>query len=49
MLWAIFVVLLLCWLVAFFGGFVTTSLIHILLLGAAVVLALNLIKLRNPA
>jgi hypothetical protein len=49
MLWTIFVVLLLCWLVAFLGGFVTTSLVHFLLVGAAVVLTFNLIKLRNPA
>ena len=49
MLWAILVVLLVLWLVGFYGGFVTTSLIHLLLVAAAVVLALNLFKHRNPA
>ena len=49
MLWAILVVLLLLWLVGFYGGFVTTSLIHLLLVAAVVVLALNLFKRRNPA
>jgi putative effector of murein hydrolase len=49
MLWAILVVLLLLWLVGFYGGFVTTSLIHLLLVAAVVVLALNLFKHRNPA
>ena len=48
MLWAILIVLLLLWLVGFYGGFVTTSLIHLLLV-AALVLALNLFKRRNPA
>jgi hypothetical protein len=41
MLWTILVVLVLLWLVGFYGGFVTTSLIHLLLVGAVVVLALN--------
>jgi len=49
MLWTILVVLLLLWLVGFYGGFVTSSLIHLLLVGAVVVLALNLFKHRNPA
>jgi len=49
MLWAILVVLLLLWLVGFYGGFVTTSLIHLLLVAAVVVLALNLFRSRNPA
>ncbi|HUE82315.1 MAG TPA: lmo0937 family membrane protein [Pyrinomonadaceae bacterium] len=49
MLWTILVVLLLLWLIGFYGGFVTTNLIHLLLLGAAIVLALNLFKPRNPA
>jgi len=48
MLWTILVVLLLLWLVGFYGGFVTTSLIHLLLVAAVVVLALNLFKRRNP-
>jgi len=41
--------LLLLWLVGFYGGFVTTSLIHLLLVAAAIVLAFNLLKHRNPA
>jgi len=49
MLWTILVVLLLLWLVGFFGGFVTTSLIHVLLVGAIVILAFNLFRRRNPA
>jgi len=49
MLWAILVVLLLLWLVGFYGGFVTTSLIHLLLVGAIVILAINLFRPRNPA
>ena len=50
MLWIILIVLLLLWLIGFYGGFVTTSLIHLLLVGAGVVLALNLVgQYRNPA
>lgn len=49
MLWTILIVLLLLWLIGFYGGFVTTSLIHLLLVGAVIVLALNLFKSRNPA
>ena len=49
MLWAILVVLLLLGFVGFYGGFVTTSLIHLLLVAAVIVLALNLFKHRNPA
>lgn len=49
MLWTILVVLLLLWLVGFYGGFVTTSLIHLLLVGAVIVLAINLFGRRNPA
>ena len=48
MLWTILVVLLLLWLIGFYGGFVTTSLIHILLLGAIIAFVLNLFK-RRPA
>jgi Family of unknown function (DUF5670) len=48
MLWTILVVLLLLWLIGFYGGFVTTSLIHLLLVGAVIVFALNLFR-RNPA
>lgn len=50
MLWAILIVLLLLWLVGFYGGFVNTSLIHLLLVAAVVILALNLVRQnRNPA
>jgi hypothetical protein len=49
MLWTILVVLLLLWLIGFYGGFVTTSLIHLLLVGAVIVLAFNLFRRRNPA
>jgi putative effector of murein hydrolase len=49
MLWAILVALLVLWLVGFYGGFVTTSLIHLLLVAAVVILALNLFRqYRNP-
>ena len=49
MLWTILIVLLLLWLVGFFGGFVSTSLIHLLLVGAVVILAINLFANRRPA
>jgi len=49
MLWTILVVLLLLWVIGFWGGLVTTNLIHLLLLGALVVLALNLFSRRRPA
>ena len=50
MLWTILIVLLLLWLVGFYGGFVSSGLIHLLLVAAAVVLALNLLRQhRNPA
>ena len=49
MLWLVLVALLLLWLVGFYGGFVTTGLIHILLVAAVVILALNLLRqYRNP-
>jgi hypothetical protein len=49
MLWVILIALLLLWLVGFYGGFVTTSLIHLLLVAAMVILALNLFRqYRNP-
>ena len=49
MLWTIPILLLLLWLVGFYGGFVTSSLIHLLLVAAVIVLALNLYKGRSPA
>jgi hypothetical protein len=49
MLWTILVVLLLLWLIGFFGGFVTTNLVHVLLIGALVILAFNLFSRRRAA
>ena len=49
MLWTILAVLLLLWLVGYLGGFVTTSLIHLLLVGAIVVLAINIFRRQSPA
>jgi Family of unknown function (DUF5670) len=49
MLWTILAVLLLLWVIGFWGGFVTTNLIHLLLLGALIILALNLFSHRRPA
>ena len=49
MLWIIAVLLLLLWVIAFWGGFVTTNVIHLLLVGALVILALNLYSHRRPA
>jgi len=49
MLWTILIVLLLLWLVGFLGGFVTNSLIHLLLVGAVVVLAINFFRRQRPA
>ena len=49
MLWMILVVVLLLWAIGFVGGFVTTNLIHVLLIGALVILAINLFSRRRPA
>jgi uncharacterized protein DUF5670 len=50
MLWTILVVLLLLlWLIGFWGGLVTTNLIHLLLIGALVVLAINIVRRQRPA
>ena len=49
MLWIIAVLLLLLWVIGFWGGFVTTNVIHLLLVGALVILALNLYSHRRPA
>jgi hypothetical protein len=49
MLWTILIVLLLLWLIGFYGGFVTSGLIHLLLVGAVIVLALTLFRRRNLA
>jgi Family of unknown function (DUF5670) len=47
MLWTVTIVLLLLWLVGFYGGFVTTSLIHLLLLGAVIVVGIGIFKRQN--
>jgi uncharacterized protein DUF5670 len=49
MLWTILVVLLVLWLIGFYGGFVTSSLIHLLLIGAVVILAINFFRRQRPA
>ena len=41
-LWRILVVWLLLWLIPYLGGSITTSLVHRLLIGAIVILAINL-------
>ena len=47
MLWTILVVLLLLWALGFFGGFVTSNLVHLLLVVALVVLVINLFSGRR--
>lgn len=47
MLWTILVVLLVLWALGFLGGFVTSNLIHLLLLVALVVLAINFLSGRR--
>jgi len=49
MLWIILIVLLLLWALGFVGGFVNTNLIHLLLLGALIILAFNIFSRRHPA
>jgi hypothetical protein len=49
MLWIILVVLLLLWAMGFLGGFVTTNLIHLLLIGAVIILAINFFSRRRMA
>ena len=49
MLWMILVVVLLLWAIGFVGGFVTTNLIHLLLLGALIILAFNFFSGRRAA
>jgi uncharacterized protein DUF5670 len=49
MLWVIPVLLLVLWLIGFYGGFVTSSLIHLLLVGAVVILAINFFRRQSPA
>jgi uncharacterized protein DUF5670 len=49
MLWIILAVVLMLWMIGFVGGFVTTNLIHLLLLGALIILAFNLFSRRRAA
>lgn len=42
-------VLLVLWLIGFYGGFVTSSLIHLLLVGAVIVLGINFFRRQTPA
>lgn len=49
MLWVIPVVLLVLWLIGFYGGFVTSGLIHLLLVGAVVILAINFFRRQSLA
>lgn len=49
MLWTILIVLLVLWLIGFYGGFVTSSLIHLLLIGAVVILAISFFRRQRPA
>ena len=49
MMRTILVVLLALWLIGFYGGFVTSSLIHLLLVGAVVLLAINFLRRQRPA
>ena len=49
MLWTILVVLMVLWLIGFYGGFVTSSLIHLLLVGAIVLLAISFVRRQRPA
>jgi hypothetical protein len=49
MLWTILAVLLLLWLIGLFGGFVTTSLIHLLLVGALIIFVINIFRRQSPA
>ena len=49
MLWIILMVLVMLWLIGFVGGFVTTNLIHLLLLGALIILAFNIFPRRRAA
>lgn len=46
MIWTIFVILLILWLLGFFAFKVTSSLIHLVLVAALVVLILGLVRRR---
>jgi hypothetical protein len=47
MLWTILIVLLVLWALGFFGGFVSSGLIHLLLVAALVILVINLLSGRR--
>ncbi len=47
MLWTILVILLVLWAIGFLGGFVTTNLIHLILVIALVVFIINLVSGRR--
>jgi hypothetical protein len=47
MLWTIILVLVVLWLILHFGGFVTSGLIHLLLVIALIVLIINLVSGRR--
>ena len=47
MLWTILIVLLVLWALGFLGGFVTSNLVHLLLVVALVVLVINLVTGRR--
>ena len=49
MLWIILVVLLGLWLFGFLGGFVTTNLIHLLLVVTLVIPVMNIFSRRRAA
>jgi hypothetical protein len=48
MLWAIFVILLVVWLIALFSGHILGGFIHVLLVIAIVVMLVRVIKGRKP-
>ena len=48
LLYTIAVILVIIWAIGFFGGFVTSNLIHILLVIAIVVVLLRIIQGRKP-
>lgn len=49
MLWTILVILLVLWLIGYFGGVVTSGFIHLLLVIALIVFIINLVSGRRAA
>ena len=47
MLWTILVILLVIWLISFLGGFVTSNLVHLILVIALIVFIINLVSGRR--